>query len=52
MNEAVDRVIIERERLDAGLSNSLVVSLTGHVLLVAAAIVGPAARPAGAGSRT
>jgi len=41
VNEAVDRVIIERARLDAGLSNSFFVSLTGHLVLVAAAVVVP-----------
>jgi TonB family protein len=45
VNEAVDRVIIERARLDAGLSNSLFVSLTGHAVLVAAAIVVPMLAP-------
>ena len=41
MNEAVDRIIVERARLDAGFSNSFFASLTGHMLLVTGAIVVP-----------
>lgn len=45
MNEAVDRVLAERARLDAGLSNSFFVSLTGHFMLVAAAVIVPMLTP-------
>lgn len=39
MNEAVDRVIIEREAMDRGFSRSLVLSAVVHVLLVGAPLV-------------
>jgi TonB family protein len=45
LNEAVDRIIVERSRLDAGLSNSFFVSLTGHMLLVGMAVVAPLLMP-------
>ncbi len=34
MNEAVDRLIAERERLDAGLPGTLLVSMVGHLVLI------------------
>ena len=45
MNEAVDRLIAERERLDTSFSGSFLVSLSAHVLLVAAAVVAPLLLP-------
>jgi TonB family protein len=45
VNEAVDRVIVERARLDAGLSSSLLVSLTAHLILIAGAVVAPLLMP-------
>ena len=45
MNEAVDRVIVERGRLDAGLSSSFFVSITGHLVLVAVAVAAPLLMP-------
>jgi protein TonB len=45
VNEAVDRLIAEREHLDAGLSTPVVVSLGAHVLLAAAAILAPLLMP-------
>lgn len=45
MNEAVDRVLIERSALDAGLSRSFLVSLTAHVVLLAVAIAAPLLTP-------
>ena len=45
MNEAVDRVLAERSRLDAGLSRSLLASLTGHMVLVAIAVAVPLLTP-------
>jgi TonB family protein len=45
VNEAVDRVIVERGRLDAGLSSSFLVSLTGHLVLVAVAVAAPLLMP-------
>ncbi len=45
MNEAVDRVIVERGRLDAGLSRSFLVSLTGHFVLIAVAVAAPLLMP-------
>ena len=45
MNEAVDRLIVERGRLEAGLSNSFFVSLTGHIVLIAGAITAPLLMP-------
>jgi hypothetical protein len=47
VNEAVDRLIAERERLDAGLSAPVVVSLGAHVLLAAVAILAPLLMPRG-----
>ena len=41
MNEAVDRLISERERLDRGLPATLLVSTFGHLLLITVAIVLP-----------
>jgi len=41
VNEAVDRLIAERERLDRGLPATALASVFGHLLLVAAAIVLP-----------
>ena len=38
MNEAVDRLIDERGRLDAGLSPSFFVSLTAHLVLIGLAV--------------
>jgi TonB family protein len=45
VNEAVDRLIAERERLDHGLSATVLVSIFGHMLLVSAAIVLPRLLP-------
>jgi protein TonB len=45
LNEAVDRVIVERARLDAGLSRSFYVSLTAHMLLVSVAVAAPLLLP-------
>jgi TonB family protein len=45
MNEAVDRVIVERARLDAGFSSSFVASITGHLVLVAMAVAAPLLMP-------
>ena len=45
MNEAVDRLIAERERLDHGLPATVLVSVFGHLLLIAAAIVLPRLLP-------
>ncbi len=45
MNEAVDRLISERERLDAGLHGTLLVSIVGHLLLVGTILVLPALLP-------
>lgn len=47
MNEAVDRLIAERERLDRGLPGSVVVSLGAHVLLIGLALLGPLLLPRG-----
>ena len=47
MNEAVDRLITERARLDAGLPAWVLVSLTAHLLLAALAIVAPLLLPRG-----
>ena len=45
MNEAVDRVIVERGRLDAGFSSSFFVSVTGHLTLIAVAVAAPLLMP-------
>jgi protein TonB len=45
LNEAVDRVIVERGRLDAGLSSSFFVSVTAHLVLIAVAIAAPLVMP-------
>ena len=47
MNEAIDRLIAEREHLDAGLSSFVAVSLGAHVLVVAAALLAPLLLPRG-----
>jgi TonB family protein len=41
VNDAVDRLIIERAALDRGFSRGLVLSIVAHVALVAAAFAGP-----------
>lgn len=45
MREAVDTLIAERERLDAGLPGTVLVSIVGHMLLLGAAIALPALLP-------
>ncbi len=45
MNEAVDRLIAERERLDAGLPGTMLVSIVGHLTLIAAIIAVPLLLP-------
>ncbi len=45
MNEAVDRLIAERERLDAGLPGTLLASIVAHLLLFGAAFALPALLP-------
>jgi TonB family protein len=45
LNEAIDRLIVERGQLDSGLSNSLFISLTGHVVLIAVALAVPLLMP-------
>jgi TonB family protein len=45
MNDAVDRLIAERERLDHGLSATLVMSVVAHLVMVGAAIALPALLP-------
>ncbi len=45
MNEAVDRLISERQRLDAGLHGTLLVSIVGHLLVVGGILVLPALLP-------
>jgi len=45
VNEAVDRLIGERQRLDAGLHGTLLVSIVGHLLLVGGVVVLPALLP-------
>jgi protein TonB len=47
VNEAVDRLIAERARLDAGLPPWVLVSLTAHVFLAALVVVGPLLLPRG-----
>ncbi len=46
MNEPVDRVIQERQRMDAGLRGGLVLSVTAHLLLAGAALAAPFLFPA------
>ena len=41
MNEPVDRVIQERERMDAGLRGGMVLSVAGHLVLAGAAVAAP-----------
>jgi protein TonB len=45
VNEAIDRLIVERGRLDAGLSRSFFVSLIAHFVLIAAAVAAPLFMP-------
>jgi protein TonB len=45
VNEAIDRLIVERGRLDAGLSPSFLVSLTAHALLIGLAVAAPLFMP-------
>ncbi len=45
MNEAVDRLISERARLDAGLPGTLLVSIVGHLFLLGVVVVLPALLP-------
>jgi protein TonB len=45
VNEAVDRLIVERGKLDSGLSSSFFVSLTAHVVLITTAIAFPLLMP-------
>ncbi len=45
MNEAVDRLIAERQRLDAGLPGTLLISIVGHMLLIGTAIALPLLLP-------
>jgi len=45
MNDAVDRLIVERAALDRGFSRGVVVSAIGHLVLVGAAIAGPMLMP-------
>lgn len=47
MNEPVDRVIQERQRLDAGLRGGFVLSVAAHLLLAGAALAAPFMFPAG-----
>ena len=47
MNEAIDRLIAERQRLDAGLPGTVLVSIVGHLLVIGAAIALPALLPRG-----
>ena len=41
MNDAVDRLIVERAALDRGFSRGFVMSAVGHLALVGAALAGP-----------
>lgn len=41
MNDAVDRLIVEREAMDRGFPGTLAVSALGHAFLVGAALVAP-----------
>jgi protein TonB len=45
VNEAVDRLIAERERLDAGLPGTLLLSIVGHLGLIGAAVALPLLLP-------
>jgi TonB family protein len=45
VNEAVDRLISERQRLDAGLHGTLLVSIVGHLFLVGGVVVLPSLLP-------
>jgi len=45
VNEAVDRLIVERGKLDSGLSSSFFVSLTAHVVLITTTIAVPLLMP-------
>jgi len=45
VNEAVDRLIAERERMDAGLPATMLVSIVAHLALIAAAIAVPLLLP-------
>jgi protein TonB len=45
VNEAVDRLIAERQRLDAGLPGTLLISIVGHMLLIGIAIALPLLLP-------
>lgn len=47
MNEAVDRVLLEREQLDRGFSQSLGVSAVVHGLILIAGLIAPLIFPAG-----
>jgi TonB family protein len=47
VNEAVDRLIAERERLDSGLSGSLLVSIAAHLTFVGLAVALPLLLPRG-----
>lgn len=44
MNDAVDRLIVEREAMDRGLSGGVAVSIALHLLLVGASFVAPLLR--------
>lgn len=45
MNEAVDQLLAERQRLDAGLPATVLVSIVGHILLLSAVLVLPLLLP-------
>jgi TonB family protein len=45
MNDAVDRLIVERERMDGRLSRGIWLSVIAHLLLVVAAVAAPLLRP-------
>jgi TonB family protein len=45
VREAVDRLIAERERLDAGLPGTLLVSIVGHLLVIGSVLVLPLLLP-------
>jgi protein TonB len=45
VNEAIDRLIVERGKLDSGLSSSFVASLAGHVILITTAVAVPFLMP-------
>ncbi len=47
MNTPVDRVIVERERMDAGFPGGFVISMVAHLLLAGAAFAAPFIFPAG-----